>query len=151
MQPTHWETRIKTVGILDFIFKQALVINVQHALPGRVRLFIPLIKKIEEDFAPALDTIEELLFTIPGITSINPNYLSGRVLIHYDPDIADVDTIIHCFRIIWKTIVVHRKKLLNVEDFDAAGNRLVDFIKANEINLKNQTKEVLIPDEIWLS
>jgi len=137
--------------LLEFIFKQSLKIKVLHTLPGRLRVHIPLLQNVTNDLAPAYETIEELLFTIPGINSVSPNYISGNILIKYQQDIINTPTILSCIKVIWNTMVTNRRYFNEIteENADIITKKLINYIKKEKINLTNIIGEVRIPDEIW--
>ncbi len=140
------------MNIIEFIFKQSFRINILHTLPGRLRVHIPLLKSIIEEFSPTYETIEELLFSAPGIQKVTPNYISGNILITYNPEEIDEESIIHSLKVIWKTMVSNRKHFanLNLERSEILTTRLIKYLKREDINLTKIIGEVKIPSEIWI-
>ncbi len=139
------------MGIIDFIFKQSFKVNILHTLPGRLRIHIPLLKKVQGELMPTVETLEELMFTVPGILSIEPNYISGNILIMYSADLINTSSIINCLNVIWKTLATNRFYLMDVdnEKLEQITEKLINYLKDEHVNLTNIIGEVRIPDEIW--
>ncbi len=139
------------MSIIDFIFKQSFKVEVLHTLPGRLRLHVPLLKRIASDFTPTLETIEELLFTVPGIITVTPNYISGNMLIIYDDKSINTKSIINCLHVIWKTLVTNRSYIMDVDEkkLDITTKKIIKYLKDENIHLVNIIGEIRIPDEIW--
>lgn len=139
------------MSIVDFIFKQSFKVEVLHSLPGRLRVHIPMLKKLSSEFTPTVETIEELLFTVPGIKSVTPNYISGNMLILYDDNIVNTKSIISSLNVIWRTLVSNRKFIINTDEekLGKITNNLIKYLRDENINLVNIIGEIRIPDEIW--
>ncbi len=140
------------MSLIDFIFKQSFKVEVLHTLPGRLRVHVPLLKKISEDFEPTAETIEELLFTVPGIQNVTPNYISGNMLIKYDAKTINTGAIINCLNVIWKTLVTNRRYIINADKkkLESITKKLTNYLKKANINLVNIIGEIRIPNEIWI-
>lgn len=70
--------------LTETIFSLLMKVKVMHSLPGRMRISLPQIKKIPEEFRHEQDLIELLLLVLPGIERVTVNYLLGTVLIAYE-------------------------------------------------------------------
>lgn len=55
-------------------------VSIQHFIPGRVRLKVDAVRRAPE-FARQ---VEDRLATVPGITAVEANALTGGVLVCYD-------------------------------------------------------------------
>ncbi|MDR4506882.1 MAG: hypothetical protein MRJ65_01370 [Candidatus Brocadiaceae bacterium] len=64
-----------------------------HAVPGRVRIKAPLIKKKEK-----FEEVKKLLESIDGIWSFHIKTSTGSVLVHYDPKAVSSERIMNCFK-----------------------------------------------------
>lgn len=62
-----------------------------HHVPGRLRLKTPIIKGNEEGAA----NIQTFLKPIKGILSMAVNTVTGSLVIHYDPQVIDPESITH--------------------------------------------------------
>lgn len=140
------------MGIIDFIFKQSFKVTVLHTLPGRLRIHIPILKSISDMVNPTYETIEELLFTVPGVIKITPNYISGNILILYEESKLDTAQIIRCLNVIWKTLVTNKEHFFYLDDIksEIITKRVIKYFKNENINLTTIIGEVRIPNEIWL-
>jgi hypothetical protein len=61
-----------------------------HNVPGRLRVKIPILR----GRPIRINAVEELLFNLDGIERIKTNSLTGSVVINYDPDLLDPQTMI---------------------------------------------------------
>lgn len=139
------------MDLMNFIFKQALKIEVLHNIPGRLRLGISKLKNVSPELRPATETIEELLASIPGVKSITPNYITGSLLILYDQEVINKESIISSIQVIWKTLVTNRKQLSEVDQSEIKDviKKIIDFLEKENIDISSILGEVKIPDEIW--
>ncbi len=75
------------MGIIDNLFiKINRNISVIHSLPGRLRVHIPLTRKIPEEYSAFISLMKAILSIPDEINSIEISSLSGSVLILYDKD-----------------------------------------------------------------
>jgi hypothetical protein len=72
------ETGYRAEGMIDY--------EIVHHVPGRIKLKVPVIKKLR------IDTLKKLSkLPVPkGIKDINANPLTGSLVITYDPDCIDI-------------------------------------------------------------
>lgn len=60
-----------------------------HQVPGRLRVRTPLIKGNEKKASEATSLLE----SIHGIRSTSTNTITGSIVVHYDPQAVDAETI----------------------------------------------------------
>ena len=66
--------------------------RVVHRLPGRLRVNIPLLKRVPDEWKAAVAWIERVLAAPPGILAIQSDGRTGNVLLRYDPaEISEAD------------------------------------------------------------
>jgi hypothetical protein len=80
-----------------WLYRVALRPSVVHELPGRIRLHLPILKRVPEDMRGWLDTAAELIALRGGIETVEPCALTGSVLIHYDPTMIEGGEVVEYF------------------------------------------------------
>jgi hypothetical protein len=60
--------------------------RIAHRLPGRIRIYIPVLEKLPEDWRKFLKPSTELIRMKRGIKSAEIQPISGSLLIGYDPE-----------------------------------------------------------------
>ncbi len=84
--------------------------RVLHAIPGRIRLQIPLWKQIPKELVLESNTMGLAQF-LPGIRDIRLNSVTGTVLISYDPQCLTEQEILHTLDEMVNLLLQHRKQL----------------------------------------
>lgn len=83
------------MGIIDNVFiKLNRKIRVIHTIPGRLRIHIPLIRKIHEEYSTFIPLMKAILSIPDEINSIEISSLSSNVLILYNKEISSEKKII---------------------------------------------------------
>lgn len=73
-------------------------IRVVHRLPGRLRLHIPLISRIPQNWHPVLEMVEKLLPATGKISMVRVEPRTGNVLILYNPALSNEEEILEGLR-----------------------------------------------------
>lgn len=63
--------------------------SVVHHVPGRIRLHVPLLKKI--DLRRVKSSGEMKIPSAEGIIRVRPNPITGSLIIEYDPSAVDIE------------------------------------------------------------
>lgn len=79
--------------ISDIIFNLHMNFKVIHSIPGRMRIHVPVAKKIPAEWQFD-NSYFEMAQIIPGIKKIDFSYVTCNALITYDPSLTDEKTII---------------------------------------------------------
>ena len=80
-------------------------IKVVHSIPGRLRLSIPGLNQVPEDLRKYDHYTTEIIKMEPGITEISYSYITGKMLILYNPAQTDEKKIVEWLNEIWKKVV----------------------------------------------
>ena len=65
-----------------------------HHVPGRLRVRVPQIKKSQQKAA----VVRSILHEMHGISSAAPNLVTVSIVIHYDPDSTNAESILILLR-----------------------------------------------------
>ena len=60
--------------------------KIKHRIPGRVRLYIPALEKLPNDWHSLANIVQDLITLKRGIKNARIAPLSGTIVLHYNPD-----------------------------------------------------------------
>ncbi len=125
--------------ISDILFNIHVRAKVVHAIPGRMRVHIPIAKKIPEAWrmdAAHLDVFKR----IHGVTGLEFNYLTSNALILYDPELTDEKHIIENMMVMAKLANTYRKKLssFTADEKESAIKWFVHMLESEFVNIKGE-------------
>ena len=83
---------------LATIMKHFKQIRVVHHLPGRLRLYIPLLERLSSEWRRYQRDLVEIIKLNEGILDVEMSIITGRVLVHYDPDRTSKSQILQWFK-----------------------------------------------------
>ena len=103
-----------------------------HALPGRLRLHAPFLKRYGKEFPELVEMAARLLTLPEEIEEVSPNPISGNVLLRYDPDKISQEDVVAFFRAVLRCCVRDRDLLARVlnERPDTVEQELCDWMRA---------------------
>jgi hypothetical protein len=84
--------------IADRVMKHFSRIHVVHHLPGRLRLHIPLLERLDPKWQRYEAGMLNLIKLEKGLTDVELSIPSGRALIHYDHRKTDKEEILQWLR-----------------------------------------------------
>lgn len=61
-----------------------------HHVPGRLRVRVPAIKRSGE----TSERLKRALQAVPGISGVEPNLMTGSIVVHYDPQSTSAASIL---------------------------------------------------------
>ncbi|WBW95035.1 HMA2 domain-containing protein [Oceanirhabdus sp. W0125-5] len=96
--------------VLDFAIK----IKVIHSIPGRLRINAPAIKQIPKEWQIQDENITSVFLVIKGVKEVSFSYLTGNVVIKYDPQITNEKKILKAVRRIIQIVISYRKEIENI-------------------------------------
>ena len=99
----------------DLLFKVLLRFKVVHSIPGRIRIHIPMSRKIPEEWGASLEHLDRLT-NLKGIEKVSFSNLTGNALINYDPEVTSEKEIIDALREIAKVFKTHHKEITRRAD-----------------------------------
>lgn len=92
------------------LFKVLLRFKVVHSIPGRIRIHIPMSRKIPAEWKQSLENLDQLK-ELKGIREVSFSVVTGNALIYYDPTMTSEKEIIDALRQIAKVLNNHRLEL----------------------------------------
>ena len=125
--------------------------RVVHRIPGRLRLHIPALKKVESDFQEVSDTLISDFHLPAGIKLARINYISGNIVINYNPDITNERHVLVWIldvKKIFETTFLQFEKM-DEERIQNSVFKLKEFLKSVSNNGTIIDQTFKIPDEIW--
>ncbi len=135
----------------ELAFRALLHPRVSHRLPGRLRLQIPLLRRVPEDWGDIVTLFEEVGSAPDGIHELSTDQRSGSLLVAYDPEAlqeADVTTYVQS---LLDLLFRHRRQFARVSRADAArlSGKLKHWLQAHTRLCPRIAADTEIPDEIW--
>jgi len=125
--------------------------RVIHRIPGRLRLHIPALKKVEAEFQEVSNLLISDFHLPAGIKLARINYISGNIVINYDPDITDERHVLVWIldvKKIFETTFLQFDKM-DEQRIQNSVNKLKEFLKSVSNNGTIIDQTFKIPDEIW--
>ncbi len=83
---------------LMMVMKHFKQVTVVHHLPGRLRLHIPLLERLSSEWRCYQSDLIDIIKLKEGLVDIELSIISGRVLIHYNPEITNKSEILQWFK-----------------------------------------------------
>jgi uncharacterized protein YpuA (DUF1002 family) len=125
--------------------------QVIHSIPGRLRIHIPALKKVNVDQQEVVTAILSGFRTPQFILDTNVNYVSGNLLVIYDNKISSESQVLNWIddikniaeHILFKFFTLEKNKL------DKAKSELMQFLKTESAKGCILDRGINIPDEIW--
>ena len=68
--------------------------RVVHSIPGRLRLQVPLLKKVGKEGQEYIQVLSSLLKIPEGIVDVSVSRITGTVLLHYDSSLVSEEEIL---------------------------------------------------------
>ena len=121
--------------ILQKVVDLAIKIKAIESISGRLRVNVPKIKKIPEEYRVEDENLTSVFFVITGVKSVSFSYLTGDVLFIYNDEITDEKKILKNVRKIIQIAISNRKEFEHITEditIDELKNeiaRMVDIIK----------------------
>ena len=141
--------------ILNLLIDSFFSPRVLHSLPGRLRIHVPGLKQLQPD-ALIVEILNDNKDRVtPGIHSIEPNFITGNILFHYDPDQTNESRILAMLKALEKTAVKYSKKLKQYEKKELSTEQINRVTEQMVAVLENSPgfllgEELELPDEIWI-
>jgi hypothetical protein len=123
---------------------------VLHALPGRVRIHLPVLKRAPLHDTGAVDLVARVLSAPAGITEVVPCVVTGNVLVRFDEEQLEADDVLRYFRAATRLCVTNRDLLENLTPtrLQEAEERLCEWLRGRlsyRLNLDGNSK---IPEHV---
>ena len=125
--------------------------KVVHSLPGRLRMFLPLLKRIGSDAEIPAELISEIIDAIPGVERLSVNALTGTILIEYDRSFLSEKHIVSVVITLGKTAITYRDRLTEIDPARRKGvlQSVKRHLAAKEVECLASEASLELPNEIW--
>jgi len=137
---------------LEGIFKSIhLRPRILHRLPGRLRIHIPILRQISEQFQKFVHLMLKD-FTLPeGIHSVKINFITGNILVEYDLNHTGEKEILFWLRELTKIAeeVWSRFSRVNNGNKDQISKNLIEYFTQKADNNVKLDKNFHIPEYVW--
>lgn len=122
------------LDIKTYIIKNFAKFKVVHSIPGRIRLKINNVSKIPKEAAMYDKYVIEGIKILDGIDNIEFNYITGSVIITYNPDKLNEKIVINWINHVLNIV------LENINFIQEFGEDNIDYVVNT---LQNKLKETL--------
>jgi hypothetical protein len=114
-------------ALLRLMFRPRVV----HSLPGRLRVQLLNPKILRNVRSEVVDLVIELMRVPDEINEVQGNPITGKVLIHYDPDQATENDVLTFLNALFEIYLVNRQLLddLPAERWPAVREKLVTLVR----------------------
>ncbi|WMJ81900.1 hypothetical protein RBU49_06540 [Clostridium sp. MB40-C1] len=88
------------INIQKYILRHVAKVKIIHSMPGRIRLKVPNLNKVPEEFRNYDKFFIKAIRILDGIEDISMNYLIGTTLITYNSKVVYEEKIMRWIKII---------------------------------------------------
>jgi hypothetical protein len=96
------------------LLKWGLRTRIVHRLPGRLRVEIAALRKIPVEKRELVRTIVDGAILPHGVTSLEPSFVTGSVVLTYDPQVITEQQVLIAIREISHAVLEHREELWRI-------------------------------------
>lgn len=113
-------------------------VKIVHSIPGRLRLLIPGLSDVPEDFKKYEHYITDFILSKKGIKSVEYCFKTSKALIYYSPEILSAEQITDWLNMIWKTVMNHSELYegKSLEEIEENIDVIYDILKKGKNNVK---------------
>ena len=125
--------------------------RVIHALPGRLRLHVPSLKRWGHDHDELVSLVARLLTTPEGIYEVSPCVITGNVLILYDVDQLSENELVAFLASLLQIFKAHNAKLLQTQQVDlpVVEKRLRQWLSKSLSHRLYLDRGLRIPEDVF--
>ena len=125
--------------------------RILHALPGRVRVHLPFLKRWGRDFEDACSLMARLLSTPDEIDDVSPCIVTGNVLIRYEAERLSQADLMAFLSSVLKIVIAHRDDWPKAQTLerDALERRLCDWLRGSLSHRLHLDSRLRIPADVF--
>jgi len=138
------------LNLKQALLRHELRPKVVHRLPGRLRLRIAALRRLQHNDLDVTEYLSEYLALPAGIESVSVDARTGSVLLCYRPDqLLDTDVLAYVDSLL-DLMVTHHKRIagLHRADWKRIGPTLKHVI-AEATGQKPELQQIEIPEDVW--
>ena len=96
-------------NLLKTAFVYFAKVKVVHSIPGRLRLQIPGLNNVPNEMKAYEHYVVDIIKLEEGIKEVNFSYITGKILLTYDPEKTNEKRIVSWLDLIWKKIIENER------------------------------------------
>ena len=125
--------------------------RVIHRIPGRLRIHVPALKKVQPEYNEIVDSIFTKSHLPEGIEQTEVNFITGNILVNYNFNETNEKNTLNWVFDIKKIAEYIFLKFLDMEEerTNTTKEKLLDYFKQISSNGIIMNKNFTIPDEVW--
>ena len=125
--------------------------KVRHRLPGRLRLSVPLLKRVPQGREFLATKLEELFLLPAGVKEVKVSFVSGSILVEYDVSVIGEESVLQWVGTLWRLIGEHYDRLeqLTPDRVDLVLSRITPLLQAAINENHSFDKRIDVPDDVW--
>ncbi|MEI6856262.1 HMA2 domain-containing protein [Psychrilyobacter sp.] len=110
-------------------------IKVVHSLPGRLRLSVPGLNQVPEEFKKFEPNLTKLIKLVGGVEEVTYSYVTHKVLLKYNPKKVTEKDILNWIDLVWKE-VVKKESAIDEDNIEKQLPEIYEEIKKSLITQK---------------
>ena len=125
--------------------------RVVHALPGRLRLHAPSLKRLGQGHDDLVSLTARLLATPEDILEVSPCVATGNIVIRYDAECLSQDEVMAFLDAVIKIVIAHRADWLKVrrKNVSALESRLSQWLSESLSQRLHLDHRLRIPADVF--
>jgi hypothetical protein len=121
-----------------------------HQLPGRVRLHLPVLRRLPEGEGELVDLVARLLAAPEAIRRVEPNRITGSAVVRYDADRVSAGDVLAYAEAVTRLAVANRAALAGLprERYAEVEPKLAAWLRQTVTDRLRMTDAPRIPDDV---
>jgi hypothetical protein len=139
------------MSIKTAIFSRWYAPRVMHRLPGRLRIGVPLLRRVPPQDRSLTDQLEPLFLLPEGIESVDVGFLTGNMLVRFDAGVLSEQQVMNWTSVLWRLISEHWDRLaaLPVKRVGTVVARVRQVLAAALREDPALRQAIVIPPHVW--
>ncbi|MGO9311111.1 MAG: HMA2 domain-containing protein [Syntrophobacteraceae bacterium] len=125
--------------------------KVIHRVPGRLRVSVPAIRRIPSQFNGMADRLMDKVRLANGIKTVDLNFISGNVLIHYHVNQTDEAGVMRWLNDLYVFLVNIQKRIAKLPESakQKAASQVFGYLENADSDCIDLEKKEAIVEAIW--
>jgi len=135
----------------DIAIGRRLRPRVVHRLPGRLRLHVPLLTDLPDDWLEVATSVERIVASANGVRRVRADRRTGSLLIAYDPTALGEADVLGYLRSLLGLLGRHRHRFAGLSNgrVTRVGRRLERWVADHTRRRPVLDATMDIPDDVW--
>ncbi len=96
-------------NLLKTAFVYFTKVKVVHSIPGRLRLQVPGLDSVPDEMKRYEHYVVDVIKLEDGINDVSFSYVTGKMLLTYDPEKTNEKRIVSWLNLIWKKVIENER------------------------------------------